>query len=323
MIGEQISASWETASRRLSGWAQAIPVARLRLVITVLMALWVLAGVAQLVGILLPDASPEAQMGASGVPSDTPRAVTDLDIEALQGLNLFGESSGELAPGTEAALVEEPIEAEKTRLNLVLEGIVYSPRAEESAAVIVHQGRQETFAVGEKIPVGNQVTLAQVLLDRVVLNNNGNYESLWLYDQADSAASGGAASRGQPNRSQPNTASQVNDMRGNQAVTAMAANYRDRVLNNPTSLAEVIRITPAKEDGAMVGYRISPGKDREQFEKLGLQANDVVTSINDIDLNEPSNALEVYKLMRTATEASFTIDRGGETLQVQVALDGQ
>lgn len=318
MTAEHIGANWEILSRRLSGWTQAIPVTKIKLGVTTVMVLWILYGMASLGLVLVPDAVPEPAEQQSAEPPDPRPSAASLDLEALQALNLWGESSGEAVVEPETALAEEPIEAEKTQLNLVLEGIVYSARPEESAAVIVHKGRQETFAVGDKIPVGNQVSLAQVLLDRVILSNNGNYEALWLYDQAETPKSGRVA-----NTRQTPPSARVNDMRENRAVTEMAANYRDRVLNNPTSLAEVIRITPAKHEGAMVGYRISPGKDREQFEKLGLQSNDVVTSINDIDLNEPSNALEVYKLMRTATEANFTIDRGGETIQVRVALDGQ
>ncbi len=196
----------------------------------------------------------------------------------------------------------------------MLEGIVYSPDAADSAAVIVAKGKQELFQVGDTIPVGNQVTLSRVLLDRVILDNNGNYESLWLYD--DDKSSGGAMER---RRSRPGR-DRVSDMRDNSRITDMAESYRERLMDNPSSLAQVIRIAPVQENGEMIGYRISPGKDREQFQALGLKPGDVVTSINGIQLNEPSNALEIYKLMRSATEASFTIDRNGSPVEILVSL---
>ena len=70
-----------------------------------------------------------------------------------------------------------------------------------------------------------------------------------------------------------------------------------------------------------MGYRISPGKDRKQFTQFGFKNNDIVTSINGITLNEPSKALEIYKLMRTANEATFDIDRNGEARQILVSLN--
>lgn len=319
MTGADFSANWGMMVRRLSGWVRTIPASKVRRGVAALMVVWILYGAAQLLMNLLPESVEPRPAAVSEADPAAPAQARELDIAALQSLNLFGEGSAEAVvqePATGPA--EEPIEAEKTQLNLTLEGIVYSPRAEDSAAVIVHRGQQETYAVGDKIPVGNQVSVAQVLLDRVILNNNGNYEALWLYDQTE--AGKGAASPA-PSRQAP--AARVSDMRGDQAITRMAANYRDRVLNNPTSLAEVIRITPAKQDGAMVGYRISPGRDRQQFEALGLKPNDVVVNINDIDLDEPSNALEVYKLMRTATEANFTIERDGERMDIQVSLGNQ
>lgn len=320
MTGEPISANLMTSIRQLSDWFQAVPVQKVQLAIGAVMIAWMMYAAAQLVGVWVSEPSADPLPLVSHNPAAPGEADAPPDLNALQAMQLFGEGGAAAAEveTVPAATEQEAIEAEKTQLNLVLEGIVYSSTPEQSAAVIVHQGKQETYRVGEDIPGGNQVKLVQVLLDRVILNNGGKYEALWLYD--DSKRDQSAPSRPAP---RPAVASKVNDLRGDESVTEMARDYRERVFNNPTSLAEVIRITPAKRDGAMIGYRLSPGKDRAQFETLGLKSGDVVTSINDIDLNEPSNALEVYKLMRTATEASFTVDRNGQTLQINVALSGQ
>lgn len=316
MTGEPLSANLMTSVRQLSNSFQAIPVQKVQWAIGAVMLAWMLYATAQLVGAIIFEPSAEAPAVVDHRQSERVDPGTHTDIDALQAMQLFGE--GGVAPEVEAvepATEQEAIEAEKTQLNLVLEGIVYSSKPDESAAIIVHKGKQETFFVGEDIPVGNQVRLVQVLLDRVILSNAGRYEALWLYDDT-------RRSQSEPARPAPRTVDtrQVNDLRGDESITEMARDYRQRVFDNPTSLAEVIRITPHKRDGQMVGYRLSPGKDRQQFQDLGLKAGDVVTSINDIDLNEPSNALEVYKLMRTATEANFTVDRDGQTLQISVAL---
>jgi len=112
----------------------------------------------------------------------------------------------------------------------------------------------------------------------------------------------------------------VTDMRDDDKVTSLANDYRDKLYKNPRSLAEVLRILPAQEQGQLVGYRVSPGKDKVQFSQLGFKSNDIVTSVNGIVLDEPAKALEIYKLMRTAMEATFTVDRNGTSVEVLVSL---
>ena len=180
--------------------------------------------------------------------------------------------------------------------------------------MIVYQGNQDQYHIGDKLPAG-QVVLSRVLMDHVILDNNGRYESLWLYnDDKDKPVAKASRNR---SRQKPSVA----DMRNNNDITNLAQGYRQRLYNNPASLAEVLKIAPAQENGEMIGYRVSPGKDKEHFTQLGFQANDIVISINNIELDEPSKALEIYKLMRSAKEASFTVQRGDEVLEIMVSLD--
>ena len=320
MTAEQLSANLVTVGRQASEWIAGVPVKTTRNLLCGLLIVWTASAGVQLIATLSSRqqatvADQTAVVGSGGVQQRV------LDIESLQSMNLFGAVGEvlEVVAPTQPAVDEVEANAAKTKLNLTLEGIVYSSDPAAAAAVIVHSGKQELFRVNDKIPVGQNVSLARVLLDRVILDNSGNFESLWLYDDEQSKA---VASRPVPARSAKEADERIADLRGDGNITDMAQDYRERLFDNPSSLAEVVRITPAQEAGQMIGYRISPGKDREQFERLGLKANDIVTGINGIDLNEPSNALEVYKLMRTAKEANFTISRNGEPLEILVSLGG-
>ena len=101
----------------------------------------------------------------------------------------------------------------------------------------------------------------------------------------------------------------------------MAENYRQRLYNNPQSLAQVVRIAAVREAGQLRGYRVSAGRDREQFEALGFKANDIVTGVNGIELTDPGKAIKLYEVMRTASEASFNVLRDGEQLTLTVGLE--
>ena len=195
-----------------------------------------------------------------------------------------------------------------------MQGIVYSDEPALGVAIIVVKGKPDQYHIGDKLPLSPRVEIAKVLLDRVIIDNSGRYESLWLYDESNKPSS--------TNRAKSTDAAKLQDLRGQKDATELARDYRSRLYKNPSSLAEAVRISPAQENGRMVGYRVSPGRDKEQFTTFGFEAGDIVTSINSVSLDDPSKALEVYKMMRTAREASFTVERGGESIQLMVSLDG-
>ena len=247
---------------------------------------------------------------------------SSIDILQLQSLNLFGIHSENTDSVKNKPLQETvDLEATKTRLNIVLEGIVLNSLQEESLAIIVHQGKQDQYYVGEKLPFNGSVSLERVMADHVILNNSGSYESLWLYDEENkSKPPSRPVKRSPPSSKATKKLERPTVVRPGNKATSLAKDYRKRLYENPRSLAEAIRISPSQKDGALVGYKVSPGKDSQQFIDLGFRPNDVVTSINGITLDEPSKALEIYKLMRSATEANFTVDRGGEILDIAVSL---
>lgn len=240
-----------------------------------------------------------------------------VDIAHLQTINLFGvaaKDTSEIAPVIQSQ--PKAVDATPTRLKLKLHGIVQASHPSDALAIIMHQGKDEHYSIGDKLPIG-RVVLSQIHQDHVIIENAGRYESIWLFD-------------GQNNESQAASKKVVSkvkstagrrDLRNNSQVSGIAKDYRKRLYKNPSSLAEAIRIQPQQKDGVMMGYRISPGRDKAQFDQLGLKANDVVTSINNIDLDDPAKAVEVYKIMRSAREANFVIDRKGEQLELVVSLD--
>ena len=61
----------------------------------------------------------------------------------------------------------------------------------------------------------------------------------------------------------------------------------------------------------MVGFRINPGREREQFDALGLQPGDVVTDINGTAMTDPTRGLQVFESLGESTQANVTIVRNG------------
>jgi general secretion pathway protein C len=184
--------------------------------------------------------------------------------------------------------------------------------------VIEYQSQQDIYAVEDKLPLPGRVSLAKVMPRQVVLDNAGTYELLELFEESplDSQLVLEAPQR----RNQPANAAPAGGGRTAESASAVARAYRERLYQNPQSLADVVTISAVRENGELLGYRIAPGKEKEQFELLGFQAGDLVTGVNGIALNDPANTLQLYQTMRSASEAVFDLQREDQPLTISVTL---
>ncbi len=309
------------------GMAQ-LPMDKVRLGLYALLSLWIINSLVALVWILVPvpQMQPLESKPVLSAPGTTQATQETVDVSVLQNWNLFGkmdaDESAKEAPTV--AVVEDnvDIEAKETRLPLTLQGLIQTHDPKNALAVISHQNKQAQYKIGDKVPGGARVILAKVLHDRAILDNAGRFEALLLYDEeAMRQAASRAAKTPQKKKAASKGGSDVIDWREDNKKTKMAADYRRQLLENPVSLADVIRVSVAKDkDGSVIGYKIRPGKHREQFTQFGFKPNDIVTSINGIELNNPSKALEVYRLLREAKDANFSVKRGDEDLTMIVGL---
>lgn len=313
----------ESELRRLLPLAQrlgAVPMTRWRQLVLVILAAWILASLARLVWLLLPLSTPP--VAATPIPvnatiGDRAAAmaqVAAVDIDTLIGWHLFGET-GATKPTAPSAIETQ---AQDTSLNLQLVGLVQSSDDKLARAILLMDGRQQQFAIGEQMPASGKVVLSKVLADRAIIDNNGRYETLWLYDQEALNRLGSAT--------QPAVSSQIAaaptkttavDLRVNQGVTAAASGYREQLYQNPSSLADLIQVSVQQD-----GFRIRPGRDPKAFAAFGLLPDDIVTAVNGVSLNNPEAALNLYNQMRTAQDATLTIRRGDEEVVIAVSLQG-
>ena len=310
---------------------------RLRQLLLALFAVWAVFALSRLIWALFPAAEPTLPVEAvviNPVSSRGSVASTDaIDIDRMRAWHLFGEAGAPdeavvVAPDT-TVTARDGIEdgARETRLDLKLRGIVASSEDGLGLAIIEYKSQQSVYAVEDKLPVSGQVILAKVMSRQVVLDNGGTYELLALFE--DSALDAQLSSRpapavdsgtGKAQSRLPGAALQV-DKRADAGTTALAQTYRDRLYQNPQSLAEVVSVNAVREGGELLGYRIGPGKDKAQFEQLGFEPGDLITGVNGVALNDPANTMRLYQAMRSASEAVFDLQRDNQQITVSVGLD--
>jgi general secretion pathway protein C len=295
-----------------------IPAAKVRYILLLLTGIWFLSLLADFIWMWVPVPKQTAVVNIVGPnvfsAMSGQQSQPNIDISAMQSWQLFGSAVTVLNPADIPADANAN-DAALTNLQLVLLGVLYSDTPDEGFAIIQGPSNSDLYKVGDPIPVGDNITLAKVLVDRVIINNRGSMESLLLYTEA--------VSMPEQLPSTPVSKS-IMDQRNNPELSAIAGNYRNQLLTNPLSLADVIKVSIAKDaEGKLIGYRIRPGRDRAQFAQFGLQTGDVVTSINGTPLDDPAKAMELYGQLREAKEASFVVRRGDQEINLIVGLTQQ
>jgi general secretion pathway protein C len=168
------------------------------------------------------------------------------------------------------------------------------------------------------------VVLSKVMPEQVVIDNNGTYELIKLYDKPGLSIPSRPSTQGSSAVKSSTQPSQPNARASEQSVeqSGLASQYRARLYENPESLAQVVSVAPVRGNDGIVGYRITPGQDRAAFDAFGFKAGDVVTAVNGLALSDASNSIKLYQMMKDATLATFDINRDDGSVTISVDLAG-
>ncbi|MDY6975119.1 MAG: type II secretion system protein GspC [Pseudomonadota bacterium] len=282
---------------------------QLHTIVVVLLSLYLIAFAAKLVWRIIPEPQLSATPTVSRAPViSSSSGKSGVNIAKIQQLNLFGNAAAKPAEP-----VAEVTDAPETRLNLTLTGVVASSEQEAGTAIIENRGSQAVYGLGEKIE-GTNATLQKVYNDRVIIKNGVRNETLMLdgidYDEANRRREMQARNRPEPEELEEDTVELSEE-----ALEATAA-LRER----PASFTDFISISPKTEEGQLIGYQVSPGKEPELFKSAGLQAGDVITQINGLDLTDLQQSQEALSELRNAQNIELTIIRDGSLTTLYLDL---
>ncbi len=285
------------------------PLLLIKGLIVVLLVVWMAVSLSGVFWRLLPQPELES-IDASGdgpaFASVKKKTAPPVDVAALKDIALFGKEV-EAAPVEVAAAepVKEKVEA--TKLNLELMGSFASSEQKEAYAIIANGKKQELYRVSEEVGGLNNVKLVSVFSDKVILNNRGRQEALYMYPEGKPITSGSAV---------PSTGVRSPVTTGGAGSLAnLSSNQRLE------KISDAIRFSRKTQNGKMIGFRVLPGRNRAAFEETGLKLNDVVTAIDGQALDNLKVANQVYQEKRNATQASLTVLRGEEQLTIDVDLN--
>jgi len=275
-----------TANRLLPPW------------INLLLVLLVGWQVARIGWMLVPgDGAGDLIQAPVPVARDARETGNEVDAAEIATTHLFGKADE--AP-VEAAPV--PLENENladTRLtNLVLKGTIASAIPEYSVAVIADgSATQKVYVIGD--PISGNAKLHAVYADRVVLNENGALTNLRL------PVDFPEGQRMPTRRVTRNTRQATESVEATDSIQSL-------VTENLTRLTDVIRPTPYLVNGEQAGYRVYPGRNRNQFAALGLKPGDLIKDIDGQSLTDPTQAMQIFQSLGDAEQVTVTVERNGQ-----------
>ena len=298
------------------------PQQRIAQAISVLLLIYVAFMAAKITWLIVPQQSIERNNPIAKHIASKNNTTESLNVSALQSLNLFGQYN---KVATESVAVQVT-DAPETRLQLTLSGIVASDHAETAAAIIENKGKQQTYGIGDVIQ-GTRASLEQVLIDRVFIKQSGRLETLMLdgadFNQPAQSIINVKANATANNQSTTpkNSTPSVVDHRTNKELSENVQRLRTDLNNDPGKITDYLRISPARKEGRIVGYRLSPGKSPEFFKLSGLKSGDIAVQMNGHDLLLPVELAQAMSALKTESDISLLVERQGDLIQILFSIN--
>lgn len=202
------------------------------------------------------------------------------------------------APGE----VPRPSPAADALERIALVGVVLSPDAARSSAVLRTAERTRVVAVGETFD-GARVTAIEA--GRVRLEADGHTRVLVLRP---AAAEAPAAS--------PVTPTAADD----EGRTFTRAELERRIAGETPRLLAETALIPVTEGGQVNGFVLSRVPEGSLLTDLGLQAGDVLTEINGTPIDSMATLLALYARLQGENEIRARVLRGGSVVALMVRL---
>jgi general secretion pathway protein C len=213
------------------------------------------------------------------------------DVAAITNAHLFG-----------AAPVPKPSDANapETSMPLVLTGIIAGNDPQNGLAILGPNAQTaKVHAVGDTVPGGAR--LHSVYSDRVIIDRNGQLESLVLPRQASGTAPAPSAA------SLPTQSPVVERMR--RALT-----------EQPGLIADLLRPQAVMDGDKVKGFRVYPGRNRLAFARLGLRPGDEVVAINGTPLDDQDRGQAILNTLGTSPEARVTVIRNNQQQELTLNI---
>lgn len=187
-----------------------------------------------------------------------------------------------------------------TQLKMRLVGTSVSSSGPIAILEDLNKTEQDVFGIGETIFA--RARLVSVANESVRVDFNGKEETLFIEEGV------------QREGASPTTGS---DESGEFSVAESDLN--DALSNLPLLLSQA-RAVPYFRNGQSIGMRLFAIRRDSMYEKLGLKNGDILLSVNEHNLSDPSQALKIFEQLRTERSIGVKLERNGQPQQMSYTI---
>lgn len=238
--------------------------------------------------------------------------------------NLKGELPKEDIEKKDKAIKKDEIK--KTDLPLKLLGTVYSGKPSSGVAVVeqLKEKKIETFLVGD-ILIGN-AKLYEIYPNKIIIDRGDYKEFLEIAAleikkssrnivKAKAKKASGYALKSPPNEYKEEGFERVgNNIR-------LSEGFKQKLLSTDfAKILQDVKAVPHFENNELRGYRMTKLKEGSIYQKMGLQANDIIQEINGFVLDDASQVLGYLQSLRSEKDFEIEVSRSGKTQVINVQV---
>lgn len=242
-------------------------------------------------------------------PANATAALPPLDLGPTLAFAPFGSAS---AP-------EPTAPAAQPELQMTLLGVIVRDDPSRSLALVEVQGNEANYRTGDEITP--DAVLISVASDRVTVNVSGTPRILTFEGadrpETDRMPTGSERLAALMTSGEGDTISDRVDAAA-RAEPVTTQDYidvwRDRIRANPAQVLETIGLVPTSN-----GYRIADEHDTG-VNRAGLQAGDVVTSVNGQSVGDVEKDRALYDAVAASGVARIEVQRNGRTIVMSFPL---
>ena len=198
---------------------------------------------------------------------------------------------------------EAPVQKKTPPLNLKLIG-THLKEDNLSIAIVeeTKKRKQDVFRVGSKI--FNTAELLEISSSTIKISYNGKEEILEL-----KAGASIASDSKKSGKAEGTTEFVIKEAELNAA------------LNNLPVLLSQARAVPYFRNGKSIGMRLFAIRRGSLYEKLGLKNGDILKSINDNSLSDPSQAIKLFEELKSERAIYTTVERAGRDTDLRYTIE--
>ncbi len=199
--------------------------------------------------------------------------------------------------------------------DLAVAGVVVGRTPERSSAILASGGRTRTVAVGESVFGGRLVSVSP---DGAVVEFGGKRVELRLPATTSAAPPPRPALAGAGRPSLPAGAPPEDPETPAREMNRVEVQRRlgDEI---PRILAETA-VAPVLEDGRVVGVQVTRLPEGSLLTDAGLRTGDVLTRINDTEIDGMATLIGLWPRLQTAPELRAVVVRNGQPFSLLVSL---